>query len=156
MTQESRRPESGMTFLELMVAATLMGLFALFLAPAGQTLHETLDDVGTRTLQYEAAQILRARFGADARRASSMACIAGDKVVLSTGAPATTLEYRLDGNRLIRWSMPPDKEFLVADGVTDFGCRSLGGDGLELDVTLSHSGTPLYVHLTVADLSASS
>ena len=40
--------EAGMTFVELMVAATLMGLFALFLAPAAQMLHAMLDDVDRR------------------------------------------------------------------------------------------------------------
>lgn len=156
-----RRPksnnEAGMTFVELMVAATLMGLFVLFLAPAGQMLYGVLDDVDRRTGNFQGVQLTRARFFADAGKASSIGCVAGDRVVMTVGAsPATTIEYRRVQDRLIRWVFPPDKEFLVADGLSAIRCTSFGEEGLAVDLDMGRGANPLHLHMMVAEVAQGS
>ena len=155
MQRRKSNPESGMTFVELVVAATLMGLFALFLAPAGQMQHALLDEIDARTSNFQSAQLVRTRFTADAVAATSAICVTGDRIGLNMGAaPSTTVEYRIDGDRLIRWSLPPDKEFFVAGGLADLTCSSLGGEGLEVDVIFEDRPTPFTLHMMIAEVAA--
>jgi len=150
---ERGNTQSGLTFVELMVAATLMSLFALFLAPAGQTLHRMLEEVDGRTESYLGAQLAQVRFFSDAKAASSVDCVVGERVAMTLTTPAGTLvEYRRDGDRFIRWAAPPDKDFLVTDGLAGLSCVSTGADALTVDLDFGGERNPLHLTMVVADV----
>ena len=144
------RTQEGFTLVELLVAGTLMGVFGLLFASAGSTFFRTMSALDLRTNNIGNAEVAEQRLISDVEAASSVSCPDTDKVAVTIGESAQTLvEYRLEGDRLLRWSLPPDKDSLVAEPVESFACNSFGPDLVELDADLGAGKEILHLAMTV-------
>jgi hypothetical protein len=80
---------------------------------------------------------------ADARGVSSIGCIGSGTLELSTtggGGPPRTVEYSSDGVHLVRWASVNNKDYYVADGLSDISCQTLsGGAGVEVAMTFGEA-----------------
>jgi prepilin-type N-terminal cleavage/methylation domain-containing protein len=147
--------QRGMTLVELMIATTVMASLSVFMLSAGQDFSETLVEQQQRTDVYTRANVLRMRLLGDARRASSAICPDSDtlSITLSTD-PSTFVEYYVANGDLVRWTLPPDHESLIAEDVQSITCTSLGTDGLFVSVEMGTADHPYHMHVRVSDTGA--
>lgn len=150
----ARTSQSGHTLLEVMVASTVFVVFIVGLYGATGVLFSLFDIQKTRTDTMIAMNVVRARLISDARGVSSVSCIASDTLELSTvgGGPPRTVEYHTDGAHLVRWASADNKNYFVADGVSDVRCQTLGAGGVEVSVIFGEAPDRFALHLSLLEL----
>ena len=147
-----RRTERGTTLVELMVASTLFSVVGLAIVSVGGDFSRTLAAQMEMEDTYTRSNVVRARLLGDAGASSVVDCIGSGDIAFTLDDPgATSVEYYLDGNDLIRWSHPPDKETPVVDSVSAFECNDLGSDGVYVSLSLGNDDYPYHLHFRVSD-----
>jgi prepilin-type N-terminal cleavage/methylation domain-containing protein len=149
-----RADQRGHTLIEVMVASTLFVVFIVGLYGATGVLFSLLDVQKDRTETMMAMNVVRSRILADARGVSNIGCISSNTLELTTtgGGPPRTVEYRTDGVHLVRWASADNKDYFVADGVSDIDCRSLGGSGVEVSVVFGTAPDQFALHVSLLEL----
>jgi len=149
--RDRRRHQHGVTLIELMISTTLMATLSVFMLSAGTEFSQTLLEQEHRTDVYTQANVLRSRVLGDARRAASVLCPNSDTFSLTLlTVPPTFVEYHVIDGDLMRWSLPPDHEVLVAEDVETLSCTSLGLDGLFVSVAMGTTDHPFHMHVRVS------
>ena len=145
--------QSGHTLIEVMVASTLFVVFIAGLYGATGVLFSLLDIQKDRTATMMAMNVVRANLIADARGVSDVTCIASDTLELRTtgGGPPRTVEYRTDGEHLVRWASADNKDYFIADGVTDVRCETLGTSAA-FSVTFGDAPDQFALHVSLLEL----
>jgi prepilin-type N-terminal cleavage/methylation domain-containing protein len=149
----ARARQSGHTLIEVMVASTIFVVFIVGLYGATGVLFSLLHIQKTRTDTMVAMNVVRASLISDARGVSNVSCIASDTLELSTvgAGPPRTVEYRTDGAHLVRWASADNKDYFIADGVSDVSCQTLSG-GVEVSVTFGEAPDHFALHLSLLEL----
>lgn len=150
----ARASQSGHTLIEVMVASTIFVVFIVGLYGATGVLFSLFDIQKTRTDTMVAMNVVRASLISDARGVSNVSCIASDTLELSTvsGGPPRTVEYHTDGVHLVRWASADNKDYFVADGVSDVSCQTLGSGGVEVSVIFGEAPDQFALHLSLLEL----
>jgi hypothetical protein len=148
-----RNRQSGHTLIEVMVASTLFVGFVVGLYGATGVLFSLLDIQKDRTETMMAMNVVRTSLIADARGVSNATCIASDTLELSTvgGGPPRTVEYRTDGAHLVRWASADNKDYFIADGVSEVRCQTLGS-GVGLSVTFGDAPDQFALYVNLLEL----
>jgi len=147
--------QRGHTLIEVMVASTLFVVFIAGLYGASGVLFSLLDIQRDRTETLMAMNVVRARLVADARGVSNVGCVGSNTLELSTvgGGPPHSVEYSSDGVHLVRWESIDNKDYFVADGVSNISCETLsGGAGVEVAVTFGAAPDHFALHLSLLEL----
>ncbi len=152
MTSVGHNSESGMTLLEVILAMTLAAVLSVFLMSSSGDFLFTLEEQDGRTVVLMNANVARARMIADTEGASSVSCSASDLLLINSGG--TSIEYSVSDGELLRWSLPPGEDSLVAESAVSLDCTDLGTDGVAVGVTLGDSIHPYYLHIRVSETGA--
>jgi Tfp pilus assembly protein PilV len=151
-----RRGERGTTLMELMIAAVLATVVAMFLAALTSALAQQGASVEQGTSDLTQAQLARGRLLIDAKAATSIVCGASDtfNVTIGVAPSATLIEYRRTGSNLIRWNSSTDSNIIVALQLRDIVCTDLGADGVEVTMTFGTEANPMRLFVAAAEVSA--
>lgn len=150
-----RGREAGHTLVEVIVASTLFVAFIVGLYDASTIFFSLMDVQSDRTDMLLEMNITRSRIISDARGVSSVACAGSDVLELTTdsGGPITVIEYKSDGEHLVRWDSGENKNYFVADHVASVECESLGGsDGVTVKMTFGEDPDVFALHVDLLDL----
>jgi hypothetical protein len=128
-----------------------MACLSVFMLSAGTEFSETLVEQQERADVYTQANVLRSSILGDAKRAASVLCPDSDTFSLTLGTlPPTFVQYHVSNGDLVRWSIPPDHEVLVAENVQSLLCTSLATDGLFVSIEMGTADHPFHVHVRVS------
>jgi type II secretory pathway pseudopilin PulG len=155
MHADRNSPERGTSLIELLIATTLFSLVSVFMYSAASEVSALQLEQQTRTRAATNANVARARVLGDATTATSALCADASTLSLSIGlGPATLVEYYVSDGELVRWTLPPDKESLVAEDVAALDCFSFGSDGIAVDLDLGTADHPFHVFMRISDSGA--
>jgi type II secretory pathway component PulJ len=140
---------SGHTLLELMIATTLISLFAILIGVVSSAYFGLLTDMQKRTENVREANIVRARMIGDAKRAASAVCSSTTTVLFTIGEGGleTQVEYATSGGSLLRWVSAPERQVRLVEGITALACTDGGDEGLEVDLDMGTSREPYHLYL---------
>lgn len=151
----ARRRDAGHTLIEVIVASTLFVAFIVGLYNASTIFFSLLDVQTDRTRILIEMNVTRSSMIADARGVSSVACAGSDVLELTTdaGGPITVVEYKSDGEHLVRWDSGENKNYFVADHVPSVECEALGGDdGVTVKMVFGKAPDVFALHVDLLDL----
>ena len=149
-----RRSSSGHTLIEVMVASTLFVVFIVGLYDASAQFFSLLDVQTGRTNLLMEMNVARSRLIADARNVSSVTCVGSGVLELTTvgGGPPTTIEYKSDGEHLVRWSSGENKDYYVADNVALVECDDLGSGNVTVKLVFGEAPDVFALHVDLLEL----
>jgi hypothetical protein len=150
-----RRRDAGHTLVEVIVASTLFVAFIVGLYDASAVFFSLIDVQSDRTDMLLEMNVTRSSIISDARGVSSVACAGSDVLELTTdsGGPTTVVEYKSDGEHLVRWDSGENKNYYVADHVASVECASLGGsDGVTVKMIFGEDPDVFALHVDLLDL----
>lgn len=153
--RRSWRHDAGHTLVEVMVASALFVAFVAGVYNASAILFSLLDVQTDRTKLLIEMNVTRSRVIADARGVSSVACAGSEVLELTTdgGGPITVIEYKSDGEHLVRWDSGENKNYFVADHVASVECQQLGGDdGVTVKMVFGETPDVFALHVDLLDL----
>lgn len=150
----SHRSNSGHTLIEVMVASTLFVVFIVGLYDASAQFFSLLDVQTGRTDLLMEMNVARSRLISDARDVSSVTCVGSGVLELTTvgGGPPTTIEYKSDGEHLVRWSSGENKDYYVADNVALVECDDLGGGNVTVKLVFGEAPDVFALHIDLLEL----
>ncbi len=129
-----RHSERGTTLIELIVVSTLFATMSILMFTVGTTFSEVLTEQRGRSATFTNGNVTRMRLLGDANSSRSVACATADRLRFTVGGtPATLVEYYVRDGELVRWTLPPDHESLVARNTSALTCTDLGIDGIAVD-----------------------
>jgi hypothetical protein len=147
-----RHRQRGTTLLELIVVSTLFAAMSTFIFSAGTTFSEVLTEQRGRSATFTNGNVTRMRLLGDADSSSSVACAAADRLQFTVGGiPATLVEYYIRSGELVRWTLPPDHESLVAANASALTCSDLGSDGIAVGIDMGGTIHPYHLHFRVSE-----
>ena len=149
------RSEAGFTIIEVVVASTLFVAFVTGIYSGSAQFFSLLDIQTDRMDVLTEMSVVRTRIIADARSISSAACNGSDVLELTTvgGGPPVTIEYKTDGEHLVRWDSADNKDYYVADHLGSIECDSVGGgSGVTVKLVFGEDPDAVALHVDLLEL----
>jgi type II secretory pathway component PulJ len=145
-----RRGTAGHTLIEVMVASTLFVTFVAGLYEATGQFYSLVDVQSERTDMLMEMNVARSRMIADARGVTTVTCTGPGVLELST--PLAIVEYKSDGEHLVRWESTENKDYFVADHVALVECEDLGGGSVTVKVVFGDDPDVFALHVDLLEL----
>jgi type II secretory pathway component PulJ len=147
------RRSAGHTLIEVMVASTLFVVFIVGLYDASGQFYQLMDVQTERTDLLMEMNVARSRMIADARGVSTVTCSAPGVLELRTngGGPPTIVEYKSDGEHLVRWESAENKDYFVSDSVASVECDDFGG-GVSVKLVFGAAPDVFALHVDLLEL----
>lgn len=131
------RGQKGFSLVELLITSTLFALVLMAVMTSGSVFSQVLFEQNHRTLAASDANVVRTRILGDARVATSFLCADTATLSMDIGpGGSTVVQYWVEDERLVRWTLPPDQTSLVAEDVATLSCTALGADDVSVAIAL--------------------
>ena len=145
----ARRKNAGHTLIEVMVASTLFVVFIAGLYNASGQFYALVDVQTERTDMLMEMNVARSRMIADARGVTTVACSAPG--VLELTSVGGIVEYKSDGEHLVRWESTENKDYYVADHVATIECEPTGA-GVTVKLVFGDEPDVFALHVDLLEL----
>ena len=147
--RHARRKNSGHTLIEVIVASTLFVVFIAGLYDASGQFYALVDVQTERTDMLMEMNVARSRMIADARGVTTVACSAPG--ILELTSVGGTVEYKSDGEHLVRWESTENKDYYVADHVATVECDQTGA-GVSVKLVFGDDPDIFALHINLLEL----